>query len=34
MHTNDVEVQDAQMLLDTKAAFNLKQHVNIPRHTT
>ena len=32
IHTNDMEDQDAQMLLDTIAAFNLKQHINIPTH--
>ena len=30
IHTNDMEDQDAQILLDTIAAFHLKQHVNIP----
>ena len=29
IHENDMEDQDAQILLDTIAAFNLKQHVNI-----
>ena len=27
-----MEDQDAQILLDTIAVFNLKQHVNIPKH--
>ena len=32
IHINDNEDQDAQTLLNTLAAFNLKQHVNIPTH--
>ena len=32
IHINDSEDQDAQTLLNTIAAFNLKQHVNIPMH--
>ena len=32
IHINDGEDQDAQILLDTIAAFNLKQHINIPTH--
>ena len=30
IHTNDMQDQDAQILLDTIAAFNLEQQVNIP----
>ena len=30
IHINDSEDQDAQTLLNILAAFNLKQHVNIP----
>ena len=33
IHTNDMEDQDAQILLDSIAAFNLKQHVNILTHS-
>ena len=32
IHINDNEDQDAQNLLNTLAAFNLKQHVSIPTH--
>ena len=32
IHMNDIEDQDTQTLLNTLAAFNLKQHVNIPTH--
>ena len=32
IHTNVMEDQDAQILLDTIAAFNLKQHINITAH--
>ena len=32
IHINDNEDQDAKTLLNTLAAFNLKQHVNIPTH--
>ena len=32
IHINDSEDQDAQTLLNTLEAFNLKQHVNIQRH--
>ena len=32
IHINDNEDQDAQTLLNTLEAFNLKQHVNIPTH--
>ena len=30
--TNDMEDQDAKILLDTIAAFNLKQHLNVLTH--
>ena len=32
IHMNDKEDHDAQTLLNTLEAFNLKQHVNIPTH--
>ena len=32
IHINNNEDQDAQTLLNTLEAFNLKQHVNIPTH--
>ena len=32
IHINESEDQDAQTLLNTIAAFNLKQHVNMPTH--
>ena len=33
IHINNSQDQDAQILLDTIAAFNLKQHINIPTHS-
>ena len=33
IHTNNREDQDAQTLLNTIAAFNLKQHINFPTHS-
>ena len=32
MHIDNLEDQDAQMLLDLLVAFNLTQHVKIPTH--
>ena len=32
IHINDSKDKDAQTLLNTIAALNLKQHVNIPTH--
>ena len=32
MHMDNMEDQDAQMLLDSLVAFNLTQHVKIPTH--